>query len=185
MVEDNPNSIIISAHHYVLKNTTVASGPWEGLVRDDTGGWRMGYHGYFQQGNPESTSYLCWVDSKKDSEAFEKALATSPGRVDLWLGGRTHTAPNDTYGGKSHIERRWGTVFINVAALTKYQTAPGTGVPRSWLLTFNDGSDTVIVQCYLHGDEYAAQGWYPPTGVRHEALGPKIKLSKPFRLLAR
>jgi len=41
MVEDNPNSIIISAHHYVLKNTTVGFWPMGGLVRDDTGGWRM------------------------------------------------------------------------------------------------------------------------------------------------
>jgi hypothetical protein len=46
MVEENPRSIIITAHHYVLKNTTVASGEWEGLVRDDKGNWRIGYHGY-------------------------------------------------------------------------------------------------------------------------------------------
>ena len=43
---------------------------------------------------------------------------------------------------------------MNVAALTKYQTPPGTGVPRSWLLTFTEGSDVVNVRCYLHGDEY-------------------------------
>jgi hypothetical protein len=102
----------------------------------------------------------------------------------MWLGGHTHTAPDDTYGGKSHIERRWGTVFMNVAGLTKYQTAPGTGVPRSWLLTFTEGSDQVTVRCYLHGDEYAPQGWYPPYGVRHEPLGPDIKLSKPFQMPA-
>jgi hypothetical protein len=73
----------------------------------------------------------------------------------MWLGAHTHTAPDDTYGGKSHIERRYGgTVFMNVAALTKYQTPPGTGVPRSWLLTFTEGSDIVNVRCYLHGAEY-------------------------------
>jgi hypothetical protein len=191
MVEENPNSIIITAHHYVLKSTTVASGEWEGLVRGDTGGWRNGYHGYFPQANPECTSFLCWVDSKKDSRAFEHALESMPGRVDLWLGAHTHTAPDDTYGGKSHIERRWGgTVFMNVAGLTKYHTAPGTGVPRSWLLTFTEGSDKVNARCYLHGNEYgrtdrkveAPQGWYPPSGVRHEPLGPDIKLSKLFRM---
>ena len=79
---------------------------------------------------------------------------------------------------------------MNVAALTKYHTALGTGVPRSWLLTFTEGSDVVNVRCYLHGDEYgvfgrkveAPQAWYPPGGVRHEALGPDIKLSRPFRI---
>jgi len=195
MVEENPSSIIITAHHYVLKNTTVASGEWEGLVRDDKGKWRIGYHGYIPEANPECTSFLCWVDSKKNSGAFENALQLMPGRVDMWLGGHTHTAPDDTYGGKSHIERRYGgTVFMNISALTKYQSAPGTGVPRSWLLTFTEGSDVVNVRCYLHGDEYgdpflgrkveAPQGWYPDAGVRHEPLGPDIKLSKPFRMPA-
>jgi hypothetical protein len=33
-VEQNPSSIIITAHHYVLKNTTVASGEWEGTPTD-------------------------------------------------------------------------------------------------------------------------------------------------------
>ncbi len=182
IVEDSPSSIIVSAHHYVLKNTTVASGDWEGLVRTPDGGWSMGYHGYFPEGTPRGASYLFWVDSQPDSGAFESVLEAVPGRSDLWLGGHTHTAPDDTFGGKSHIEKRWGTVFINAAGLTKYQTAPGTGMPRSWLLTFTEGSDKVTVECYLHGNEYAPQGWYPPTGVRHEPLGPVIQLSKPFKL---
>jgi hypothetical protein len=195
MVEENPTSLIITAHHYVLKNTTVASGEWEGLVRDDKGNWRTGYHGYFPPANPECTSFLCWVDSRKNAGAFEHALDSMPGRVDMWLGGHTHTSPDDTYGGKSHIERRYGgTVFMNVAGLTKYATAPGTGVPRSWLITFTEGSDVVNVRCYLHGDEYgdpslgrkveAPQGWYPAAGVRHEPLGPDIKLSKTFHMMA-
>ncbi len=177
MVEENPGSIIITAHHYVLKNTTVASGEWEGLVRTNQGGWVQGYHGYFPQGTPQGTSFLYWVDSKPDCGSFEKVLDAAPGRVDLWLGGHTHTAPEDTYGGKSHIESRWGTTFINVSALTKYQTRPGTGIPRSWLLTFTDGSAEVTAQCYLHGDEFAPQRWYPK-------LDRTIQLSKPFKVTA-
>jgi len=44
MVEANPDSIIISVHHYVLKNTTVASGEWEGMSKDDNGKWIGHYH---------------------------------------------------------------------------------------------------------------------------------------------
>ena len=44
MVLANPDSIIITAHHYVLKETTVASGLWEGMRRDDRGMWRTHYH---------------------------------------------------------------------------------------------------------------------------------------------
>ena len=34
--------------------------------------------------------------------------------------------------------------------------------PLSRLLTFEEGQDTVRVQCYLHTDDYAPQGWYDP-----------------------
>lgn len=175
MIEENSSSIIISAHHYVLKDTTVASGEWEGMRRDDKGQWTDWYHGYYEgKGTPQGASYLYWVDSKQDSGTFESFLGTSPGRVDLWLGAHTHTAPSDTYGGKSHIERRWGTTFINVAGLTKYMGAPENCVPRSWLLTFTDGSVEATAQCYLHSSDYAPQGWYPK-------FDQAIKLSKAFR----
>jgi hypothetical protein len=176
MVEKNPSSIIITADHYMLKNTTVASGEWEGMRRDGKGGWKDGYHGYYEgKGTPQGASYLYWVDSKPDSGAFENFLGASPGRVDLWLGAHTHTAPADTYGGKSHIERRRGTTFINVASVTRYMGAPENCVPRSWLLTFNEGSDEVSARCYLHTSEYAPQGWY-------DKFDRVIKLSRPFKM---
>jgi hypothetical protein len=177
-VESNSSSIIISAHHYVLKDTTVASGEWEGMRRDASGAWTSWYHGYRPQGTPQGASYLYWVDSKPDSGALESVLAATPPRVDLWLGAHTHTSPDDTYGGKSHIERRWGTTFINVAGLTRYHGSPENQqnrVPRSWLLTFTDGSAEVTARCYLHGDEYAPQGWYP----KYDRV---IRLSKPFKM---
>jgi len=177
-VEKNHSSIIISAHHYVLKNTTVASGEWEGMRHDVSGAWRSWYHGYFPQGTPQGASFLYWVDSKPDSAAFENLLATTSSRVDLWLGAHTHTNPDDDFGGKSHIEQRWGTTFVNVAGLTRYHGSPETlqsRVPRSWLLTFTDGSNEVTARCYLHGNEFAPQGWY----VKSDRV---IKLSKPFRI---
>jgi hypothetical protein len=178
MVDENRASIIISAHHYVLKDTTVASGEWEGMRHDEAGAWKSWYHGYFPQGTPQGASFLYWVDSKPDSGAFETFLAAAPSRIDLWLGAHTHTSPDDTFGGKSHIERRWGTTFINVAGLTKYHvnaSAPENGVPRSWLLTFTDGSDHVRAQCYLHGNEFAPQGWY----TKNDRV---IKLTKAFTM---
>ena len=175
MVEENPNSIIITAHHYVLKNTTVASGEWEGMVRTNQGGWRTGYHGYFPEGTPQGASYLYWVDSKPDSGVFENALKEIPGSVSIWLGGHTHTAVEDTYGGKSHLELRYGATFINVAGLTKFHGSAGNGYPRSWLLTFTEGSDAVTAQIYLHGNEFAPQGWY-------SKLDRTIRLSRPFAM---
>jgi hypothetical protein len=101
MVEENPSSIIVSAHHYVLKDTTVASGEWEGMQRAKDGTWKPRYHGYFPQGTPQGASFLYWVDSKPDSAAFEKVLEAVPARVDLWLGAHTHTNPDDTAGNRT------------------------------------------------------------------------------------
>ena len=112
------------------------------------------------------------MDSKPDSGAFETVLEATP--IDLWLGAHTHTTPNDTYGGRSHVERRWGTTFINVSGLTRHHGTPENQVPRSWLLTFTDGSPDVTARCYLHGDEFAPQGWY----TKVERL---FQLSRPFR----
>ena len=178
MVEENRSSIVISAHHYVLKDITAASGEWEGVKRDDSGAWTERYHGYYAQGTPQGTSFLYWVDSKPDSGAFENVLAARPSRVDLWLGAHTHTNPDDTFGGKSHIQQRWGTTFMNVAGLTRYHTPDPqriNTIPRSWLLTFTDGSDEVTARSYLHGNEYAPQGWYAK-------VDRVIRLSKPFKM---
>jgi hypothetical protein len=160
MVEANPELIIIAAHHYVLKNTTVASGEWEGMRKNQDGMWVEHYHGYFEQGTPQGASYLYWVDSKPDAQAFEEYLNAHPRAIQMWLGGHTHTNPDDTYGGKSHIEQNWGVWFLNVGALTRYHVS-ATTVPMSRLITFTEGSNEARVQCYMHTSQFAPQGWYP------------------------
>jgi hypothetical protein len=110
MVEQNKDSIIITAHHYVLKDTTVASGEWEGMTRTNQGGWKAGYHGYFPEGTPQGASYLYQVDSKPDSRVFERVLEVTPSPLDLWLGGHTHTAVEDTYGGGARRDSLWHDV---------------------------------------------------------------------------
>lgn len=172
MVEENRDAIIISAHHHMLKETTVASGPWEGFRKDENGQWVSHYHGYFPDGAPEGASYLYFVDDEPDAQAFEGYLSEHPGAIDLWLGGHTHTHPDDRTGGRSHVERKWDVGFVNVSALSKHHGSQN--VPMSRLLTFEDGSDEVRVQCYLHTSDYAPQGWYP-------SAERKLRLSKAFQ----
>ena len=173
MVEANPDAIIVSAHHHMLKETTVASGPWEGYERGPDGAWKAKYHGYFPDGGPEGASYLYFVDDQPDAQAFERYLEAHPQPIDLWLGGHTHTNPDDRTGGRSHVERKWGVGFVNVAALSRYHVGRLV-VPMSRLFTFSEGRDEVGVQCYLHTSDYAPQGWYA-------AAERTLKLSKPFR----
>ena len=173
MVEENPNAVILSAHHHMLRETTVASGPWEGFQEVD--GRRVWYyHGYFPKGAPKGASYLYWVDGKPDAQAFEQYLAAKPNAIDVWFGGHTHTNPDDRMGGRSHIERKWDVNFINCAALSRYH-ARKTTLPMSRLLTFTEGSDQVRVQCYLHTSQHAPQGWYPK-------VEQTIRIRQPFQM---
>jgi len=172
MVAAHPDHIIISAHHYMLKETTVASGDWQGMRKDEAGNWQSHYHGYKAQGAPIGASYLYFVGSRPDSGDFENYLEAHPGSVDLWLGGHTHAHPDDTFGGKSHIETKWGgTHFINVACLSRFHGPEN--VPKSRLLTFAEGSDEVQVQCYMHSNEFMPEGYY-------QAAERTLRLTRPF-----
>ena len=150
LVEANQDKIIVTAHHHMLKETTVASGPWEGV--------NGGYHGRFDDGAPEGASYLYFVGDEPDSGRFESYLESHPSAIDLWLGGHTHTFPDDTHGGRSHVEKKWGVTFINVASISRYHAMKDISMSR--LLTFAEGQREVNVKCYLHMDDYAPQGWY-------------------------
>lgn len=176
MVEKHRDHVIISVHHYVLKDTTVASGKWEGMKKDESGKYISGYHGYKEGGTPEGASYLYWTDSKPDAGYFEKYLEKNPTCNDLWIGGHTHTNPDDNYGGKTHIETKWGTHFINVCALTGYHVRKTT-VPMSRILSFKHGFDEILVRCYLHDDRYAQRGFYDPAQ-RVLKLRKKIDLGR-------
>ncbi len=170
MVETNQDKIIVSAHHYVLKNTTVASGEWEGMRQGPDGKWRSHYHGYKERGTPKGASYLYWVNSVADAQAFEAYLEKNPGAIDIWLGAHTHTHPDDTFGGKSHIEKKWGVWFVNVSALARFH-ARRTTLPMSRVWTVS--GEEALVRCYLHTDQHAPRGWY-------EKGERRLKLAKRF-----
>jgi Calcineurin-like phosphoesterase len=178
MIEENSSkNIVISAHHHMIKDTTTASGDWEGFGRRGSGcaknnddecySYRgYGYHGYFPEGAPEGASYLYFVGDKPDAGILEKYLQENPGSQDFWLGGHTHlqmSIPTP----KEYLERKWGTTFINCAPLT----ATSHRTPTSRLITFTEGSDKAKVQFYMHADQN--QGWN--LGMERE-----VSLSKAF-----
>ena len=151
MVEDHPDHVVISAHHHMLEGTTVASGLNEGVDG--------GYHGYREDGAPEGASFIYFLDEEPHARAFEGYLEDHPGATDLWLGGHTHADPDDTYGGRGHVEERWGVHFVNCCALTSILKRE---TPMSRLFTFVPGSDEVRVRCYLHTSAFAPEGWWAP-----------------------
>lgn len=170
-VEAAKDEIVISCHHHMLRETTVASGDFEGVSKYPDGRYRHGrYHGV--DGVPEGASYLYFVDDEPKAQRFERYLEQNPGAVDLWLGGHTHTFPDDVVSGRGHVERKWGANFVNCAQLSKYHSFV-TCPPMSRHFTFTVGSPLVRVRCYLHDDTHAPQGWYAPA----ERV---LEFSKPF-----
>ncbi|MDZ4288421.1 MAG: metallophosphoesterase, partial [Prosthecobacter sp.] len=147
-VEANKEAIVISAHHHMLRETTVGSGDFEGVTPNPDGTFTSRYHGHQKGADPQGASYLYYVDDKPKAMAFERYLEAHPGAIDLWFGGHTHTNPDDNFNGRTHIEQKWGANFINCCALTRFHVASRSR-PMSRLLTFTEGSDEVRVQCYL------------------------------------
>jgi hypothetical protein len=167
-VEAASDDTVISCHHHMLRETTVASGDYQGVSRYPDGRWRHGrYHGV--DGAPEGASYLYFVDDEPKAQKFEIYLAAHPGAVDLWLGGHTHTFPGDVVNGRSHVETKWGTHFVNCAQLSKYHSF--VTCPHEPAL--HPGPRHVRLRCYLHDDGFAAQGWY-------ERAERVLELSAPF-----
>jgi hypothetical protein len=89
----------------------------------------------------------------------------------MWIGGHTHTFPDDAYKGRTLIERKWDVSFLNVGTLWPHHM--GKHHPMSRLLTFTEGSCEVNVKCYLHTSDYAPQGWY-------DRAERSLPLRKPF-----
>jgi hypothetical protein len=151
LVERNQDKIIVSCAHHMLRDTTTASGRWEGV--------NGRYHHRYE--DAEGASYLYWVGEDSDSNAFHDYFAANPGAIDVWLGSHTHAHPDDRFGEKEMVARRWDVTFANVGAMTRYH---GRGNRRWWpssrLLTFETGRSEARLQCYLHTSHYAPQGWY-------------------------
>jgi hypothetical protein len=83
-------------------------------------------------------TYLHWVGEEADATVFQEYLQRHPGAIGLWLAGHTHTRPDDRYGNRSHIEKRWGMTFANVAALTRHHGSQKRPLfPLSRLLPFD------------------------------------------------
>ena len=104
-VEANPDSIVISTHHHMLKDTTSASGEWGGFTLGKDGRRRPLYHGYNSSGAPIGASYLYFLDDTPDAQAFERYLGEHNRAIDLWLGAHTHLSPGRSSDGRGHIEK--------------------------------------------------------------------------------
>jgi len=126
----------------MLRETTVGSGDFEGVEKNPDGTYRRGkYHG--ADGAPKGASYLYFLGDKSKAQAVEHYFAQHPGAVDVWLGGHTHTFPDDVLNGRSHIERKWRRYGANAPTAV----APSTVAPRT-VIPANAGTQAAWVPAF-------------------------------------
>lgn len=187
-VLSNPDTIIITMHHHMLRDTTT----WAKRLTE------KGFHG--SSGGFEGSGYLSFIvedpDPKhfrytEDPHAFEDFLDAyqkehEKPAIDLWLGGHSHPqSPEEVEFGQGLTETRWGVTFVQCGALTK---AHSGFLPMSRLITFTPGSDQVSIRMYLHDTSGSRDGkphsigWYDPAGrtltARH-AFSPPAPDTRP------
>jgi len=150
--------IAITFAHYLPRDTTTATGRYEGGTLDDAGNYSPFYHG------PGSTmgkcsSYLAFVDSK-EGRPFIDYMEQNPGLCALWVGAHNHVKPEKEVGGKGHVETLHGCTFIQNGALTRlHHSRAKERYPRSQFFTFTSGSSTASMRTYYHEDtDYSSRG---------------------------
>jgi len=151
--------IVITCHHYLPKNTTLATGDFEGGELVD-GLYQGNFHGAGR--DPRGSGRLHYCGEEADATHFIDHLAEHPGDIEMWLGAHTHARPGNVVNGRGLRVYKHGAHFINCAALTRFHGGPLNQVPRSRVFVFTDGSNKVAMSNWHHtaGDYAAAIGYH-------------------------
>lgn len=164
MIENNPDKIIITCAHHLLKDTTIATGDNEGV--------NGGYHGSSGQaiGSGRLHNVITDINANTyidDQTMFMDYLVANPGACTMWFGSHTHYEVGETYAGRSYMATVNGCNFINVGALTKHHVVKH---PQSKIINFVEGSSVCVMNNILHDTSFAPVGYY----------GNSVKINLPF-----
>lgn len=153
MIENNPDKIIITCAHHLLKNTTIATGDNEGV--------NGGYHGSSGQaiGSGRLHNVITDINANTyvdDQTMFMDYLVANPGACTMWFGAHTHYEVGETYAGRGYMTTVNGCAFINVGGLTRYHVIKH---PQSKILSFTEGSNTATLNNMLHDTSFSQIGY--------------------------
>jgi hypothetical protein len=169
---DFREDILITAHHLLPGNTTIAT----------TAGDQSHFHGRTGSMGPggQISGQLYWIREydKHGQEIMQYAqtrpfldyLRDHPGAITAWIGGHTHVDfPEQMLDYRGIRVRKYGVTFLSVGALTQ---SHGEGENQmSRLLTFENGEDEAVLNVYIHRSVTGIhKGWYA-SAVRKIPLG--------------
>lgn len=153
LIEDNPDCMIITCAHHLLKNTTIATGDNEGVDG--------GYHGSSGQGVGSGRLHNVITDLAQnqyeaDQSRFMDYMAAHPSRCAIWFGSHTHYDVGETYAGRGYMTTVNGCCFVNVGGLTLHHAGHHT---QSKIITLVNKSDVATMNNFLHDTSYSAVGY--------------------------
>lgn len=143
----NRSEIVVTCHHYLPKDTTIATGDCEGGTIVN-GVYVPHYHG--AGFDPKGSGRLYYIGDTVDADDFMAHLAQYPGDCALWFGAHTHALPGTTLNGRGLRQNINGCEFINCAALTLHHGKSALQQPRSRLFEFTSSSNIVTMRNWYH-----------------------------------
>jgi hypothetical protein len=147
----NTGKTIIVITHHLLKNTTIATGDFEGV--------NGGFHGSTGQPIASGNLYNIIVDSttfEADQSRIQTFLNANPGAVSAWIAEHTHYNVGETYAGRTwYFVDANGMYNINPGGLTRFHVVKQ---PQSGVGFFREGSATMKFIKMHHGGYYRYPG---------------------------
>ena len=143
------NITVVTFSHYMPFETTTATKEYGGGKLKSNGEYVGTYHGPGKE-NGRTSSFLAYVE-EDSSTPFVDHLEQHPGDCDLWVGAHNHVISGKAVGGLEHIVSKYGCLFVQNGAVTKYHHGPrGLANPKSRFYEFTEGSNKLLIHAYIH-----------------------------------
>jgi hypothetical protein len=145
--ENKKNPITLC--HYLLKDTTIATGDFEGVE----GKFHSG------KGQPRGSGRLhnILIDKaaniyEKDQSRFKTFLTQHKDKRSLWFGTHTHYTVGQTFKGRGWSALVDNCYFFSVGSLGKFHTNLGQD-PQSATLSFETGKQEIKIRKFVHSEQ--------------------------------
>jgi hypothetical protein len=142
---------VITLCHYLLKNTTLATGDYEGVQGK--------FHGGGGQPIGSGRLHNLIIDKvanvfEEDQSAFSDFLEANPGKNSLWLGTHTHYQVGEEFAGRTWTKKDSGCVFVNVGSLGRNHTSKNKPDAQSVAMFFRKDQNKVTIRKIIHNSNY-------------------------------
>jgi hypothetical protein len=151
----NSSKNAITLSHYLLKDTTIATGDYEGVTGN--------FHASVGQPIGSGRLHNIIIDKeaniyKEDQTEFVDFFKKQPEKKLIWFGTHTHYKVGETYNGRGWTYKSNGSLFVNVGSLGVYH-ANHSPDPQSVTVNLKEGSNIMTIDKFLHSGTDTPMGF--------------------------